>query len=127
FLHTGRAHWAWTLLAALLTTFAAPAHGLVQTDAAETIKTIRAAVPSADLIVVLDDGAGQRQSAPGRAFTAILSDFGIGKNEGEFTRAWSQLARMFGVDNGKAFDELFGRRMILVTQDTTITGFGSWA
>ncbi len=127
FLHTGRAHWAWTLLAALLTTFAAPAHGLVQADAAETIKTIRAAVPSADLIVVLDDGAGQRQSAPGRAFTAILSDFGIGKNEGEFTRAWSQLARMFGVDNGKAFDELFGKRMILVTQDTTITGFGSWA
>ncbi|MCA9273176.1 MAG: hypothetical protein KDA31_09040 [Phycisphaerales bacterium] len=123
-----RASGAWALLAALLMLIASPAHASrIQANASEAIESIRAAVPNADLIVVLDNGSEQRRSDAGRAFTSILTDFGLGQNEGEFTNAWSQLAAMFGVDNGRAFDELFGTRMILVSQDTTITGLGSWA
>ena len=87
---------------------ASPAHASrIQANASEAIESIRAAVPNADLIVVLDNGSEQRRSDAGRAFTSILTDFGLGQNEGEFTNAWSQLAAMFGVDNGRAmFDQV---------------------
>ncbi|MFI4871006.1 MAG: hypothetical protein ACIARQ_04275 [Phycisphaerales bacterium JB061] len=125
---TGRALGAWVLLAALFVLASAPAHARWgQAKASEAIETIRASVPNADLIVVLDNGAEQRQSDAGRALTGILTDFGLGQNEGDFSDAWSQLASMFGVDNARAFDELFGSRMILVSQDTTVTGLGTWA
>ena len=125
---TSRATGAWVLVAALMVFVALPAHARwLQASASEAIASIRTSVPNADLVVVLDSGSEQRRSDAGRAFTGILTDFGLGQNDGSFTHAWSQLASMFGVDNGRAFDELLGRRMILVSQDTTVTGLGSWA
>ena len=98
-----------------------------QESASGAIETIRAAVPNAELIAVLDDGAGQRHSAQGRAVTGLFVDFGLAQNKGEFAQAWSQLAGMFGLDNARAFDELFGKRMLLVAQGASPVGLGDWA
>lgn len=126
---TSRSAWAW-LVAVFLVWFghAAPADARGwQSDTSAVIETIRTAVPDADLIVVLDDGKSQRRSAPGRALTGMLVEFGLAQQQGEFAKAWSQFAGMFGLDNGRAFDELFGQRMILVAENTTTLGFGSWS
>lgn len=113
-------------LATLLIATNAHARG-GQGGASQALDAVRAVAPQADFIVILDDGAGQRQSPSGRAMTGLLVDLGLAQQDGELARAWSELASAFGLDNARAFDELFGRRMILISEGTTLQGLNAWA
>lgn len=116
------------LLALTALLLAHPAHARGgQGGSSEAIETVRAIAPEADLIVILDDGAGQRKSAAGQAMTGMLVELGLAQQDGDLAGAWSELAGALGLDNARAFDELFGRRMVLVAEGTTVQGFGSWA
>lgn len=116
------------LIALAAQLLAVSAHaGRAQGGASEAIEAIRAASAGADLIVVLDDGAGQRRSDAGKAMTGLLAELGLGRHESDLARAWAELAGVIGLGNARAFDDLFGRRMILISERTTFHGFGSWA
>ena len=101
-----RASGAWALLAALLMLIASPAHASrIQANASEAIESIRAAVPNADLIVVLDNGSEQRRSDAGRAFTSILTDFGLGQISKDHTALLDPYDRLRFTSFAAPFDQ----------------------
>lgn len=97
-----------------------------QSPATVAIESVRAFAPDAELVVFLDDAAGQRQSAPGAAMTRMLVDFGLGREGSELTRAWSGLAGRLGLGNAGAFDGLLGKRIVFVARGAE-SGFSDWA
>lgn len=90
-----------------------PASGLVCEDPADLAARAPA---SSDLVIVIDDAAGQVRTPAGRALREALWASGILKDT---SNAWRELAQAIDLPPDRAFDELLGRRLMLVIEQGT--------
>lgn len=73
----------------------------------------------ADLVVVVDRAAELRTTPIGVAAGKFLFDAGV---SAEISPAWTGLCQTLGLDEQRAFDELMGRRVVVVTRQTPASG-----
>ena len=116
-------------LLTLMVLLAAPvAHaGASQSQAREAARGITEIVPDADMVFVADGAAQQRQSGAGQSLTVVLDGLGVTQEDGPLSLAWSGLSAKLKLDEEDAFDKLFGRRAIFVSDGMTIADEGEWA
>lgn len=84
--------------------------------------TLAAFPASGHVFVVLDDAAAEHRRPAGASLEAALDDLGDFAGTAE---AWGELAQALGLTPGRAFDELLGRRCVLLMTD--IGEGGQWA
>lgn len=86
--------------------------------------SVAAAMPSsADLVIVAERAAMLRRTTAGRAVQHALAELGLTAN---LDAAWPDLATELRLDAMEAFDELLGRRFVLVVRELP-DGGSEWA
>lgn len=78
---------------------------------------------SADLVIVADRAAMLRRTTAGRAVQRAFDELGLTEN---LDAAWPDLAKELRLDTTEAFDELLGRRFVLVVRESA-DGPSEWA